>query len=955
VTAAGNGQLSQPRIGRPGLVIDQRYRLEELLGSGGFGEVWRASQEVEGESVRPVALKLLPTPAEVPEGTPPQADSTPGGGHAWLNEVRAVRDLHHDAVTTIFDVGIARQPRVAFIAMEMLRGTTLAERLAEGPIYWRRSLAIAREVASALHACHQVGVCHCDLKPQNVFLAEDGRVRVVDFGIATLGAETRAGGVPLSDGTTASPGATDETGVVSIDELPDAPSGTTGRPVAGTPGYIPPEGYSGEAPGPEGDVYALGVLLYQMIAGALPYRLPADLDAPTLDSTSREEVMRYRTALSAATIHGDVEPLSARAPEVPSAVAALIDRMLSLEAGARPLADLIRLLDEVWTRPHGIPDPPYIGLEAFDERRAGYIAGRDADIRAVAEKLRDRRAIVLSGPSGCGKSSLAVAGVEARIDEELLDGLDGWRAIVVRPTTNRGALQIAPTGGNSPASPRVGTVVVVDQLEEVLALDDEERDRFCAALAALAKGTAPVRVVDTTLGADDPTRVIATVRDDLFGRVAALPSLERFPEENLYTVRGVEPNAIAAIVAAPAKRSGFTLDDEEAVEAEAARVLTEDPSALPLVQFALTRWWEARDEEGKRLPREEWKRIGGIEGALAQAAQALYDKLDPAERERMRAVLLQLFTVEGTRVRVPEEELAKDDETRRLLERRRVRSLVRRHVDSENRASLEVVHEALSRRWPLLRSWLEETRAERELLQYLRVEARRWRESDEPAEMLWGGDRLASAQKVVDKAEEARGFIEAAAGQEQRRRMVRRTVLAGTMAGLVVVAIVLFFAYRAANRARAEAEAATDKLGQQTEEYVVQQEELSTRQQQVDELRSQADKLRTAQEAAQTESAAERDRLREDLRRTERQYKMALKGLDTANQRTKTPAPYSTKRKPRKGTPKKKQKTVIRKQSDNSLPMPTDNASKVSNDDAPEPVGEEDEQSYLTDDDATDN
>lgn len=244
------------RLGRPGQVVDGRYRLEDKLGAGGFGEVWRASQEVEGESVRDVALKILIAPPDE-SGTPRTAKtkastgSSAGDGRGWLNEVRAIREVHCDAVTTIYDVGIAREPRVAFIAMELLCGETVHDRLERaGPIYWRRALAIAREIARALTACHAVDVAHCDLKPHNVFLTEAGRVCVLDFGIAALGAEAgRSAGQSIQS----MPAATDEmfldgTGAVSLDELPDATPLESGMTLVGTPATSRPRDTAAACP-----------------------------------------------------------------------------------------------------------------------------------------------------------------------------------------------------------------------------------------------------------------------------------------------------------------------------------------------------------------------------------------------------------------------------------------------------------------------------------------------------------------------------------------------------------------------------------------------------------------------------------------------------------------------------------------------------------------------------------
>lgn len=874
----GHEPRAMPKLGAAGLVVDDRYRLEELLGAGGFGEVWRATQEVEGESVRAVALKLMPAAGTLGEGTPAPASGS-DGSHDWLNEVRAVRELRCESVTTIYDVGVAREPRVAFIAMELLHGQTLAQRLERGPIYWRRALAIARDIAAALDACHRVDVFHCDLKPQNVFLTATGRVCVVDFGIASLGAESPR----RNPGAGLQPSAADATGAMAEDELPDVLAlGSAGsHRVLGTPGYIPPEGYGGEAPGAASDAYALGVLLYQSIAGRLPYGVDADGDA-----TTAHGARRLRTALAAATTRGDLVPLASAAPDTPQAVLSLVGELLALEPSARPSRELLARFEDVWQRPHGPPDPPYIGLESFDERRSGYIAGRDADIAAITSKLANARAIVLSGPSGCGKSSLAVAGVTARIDQELLDGRDGWHAVIIRPTTGRDELQVV-AAATSNADRLVGTVVVIDQLEEVLALEEAARTRMCDALATLAEGSGWVRVGAETFGPGDPIKVVATVRDDLFGRVAALPELRRVPEQNLYTVRGVEPNAVAEIVAGPARRAAYGLEHEAEVVAEATTVLHDDPSALPLVQFALTRWWEERDQDRRILPEAAWRSIGGIEGALAEAAQTLYDSLSEAERTHLRAVLLQLFRADGTRVRVAEDEVAHDPAARRLLEQRLVRRLVRRHVDADDRATLEVVHEALGRRWPLLRSWLEETRAERELLQYVALESTRWERAGRPAEMLWAGDRLIAALRHEAQAGDARPFIRASERHERRRRTLRRMLIAVAFAVLGAAVVLLALGYRDAEDARDRAETAyrtlEDERAARTEvlrQYVEQRAVLEAKAKEIEEMETEAERLRQQRDLAEKQAdLAKLESLRAQLRETEQRKQGAKRDL----------------------------------------------------------------------------
>ncbi len=866
------------RLGKPGLVVDGRYRLDVLLGAGGFGEVWRASQQVEGSDVRPVALKLLHAPTTGTGMTPTTGPAvTPGGSgstmqHRWLDEVRAVRDVRCDSIATIFDVGISREPRMAFIAMQLLTGETLDERLKRGVVYWRRALAITRKVVAALAACHHVGVTHCDLKPQNVYLADEG-VYVVDFGVAALGGEVQAHRQLAERAAAAAAQAAQSadaddlmmgTGAVSLDEVPGAAPPQVdmgGLHVFGTPGYIPPEAYRGEPPGPASDAFAVGVMLYVMLTGRLPQRVEADLDISSI-RPSKLTNDRYQAAVNSATVREDFTPITEYADDVPDSVVELIGQLMASDPQARPVDDLVDLVEEVYARPYGVPDPPYCGLAAFDARRAGYIAGRVADIEDVTASLRHTRAVVLAGPSGCGKSSLAIAGVAPRIDQQLFDDTDGWRLHTLRPSEGGDVIAITDDHPDA-ADGSLGTLVVVDQLEEVLRLDEAAAEEFCAALAALAEGSDNVRVRDRVVGAEQPVRVIATIRDDLFGRVAALPALRRFPERNLYTVRGVEPNAMDAIVKAPAQAAGYKLEGAEGVVAEAVALVNEDAGALPLVQFALTRWWEARDEASKTLTREEWQKIGGIEGSLAETAQALFDAFGSLERDQMRDILLALFRPDGTRRGVPETELVYDEASRGVLDTLVERRLVTRHTDSERGNTLEVVHEALGRRWPLLRNWLDETRVERELIHDAQVDAERWRRAGEPAELLWRGGRLAAVVPLEDKLGEAAEFISRAANVAGRQRWTRRGLF-GLMAALAAVAVVLVLSYAASNRARRNAQEARKVAEEQRGKAIAANSQMQKALQRNVTLREKAQ-----QEESRAKGAAERAKKAEDKARAE--------------------------------------------------------------------------------------
>jgi len=208
--------------------LGRRYRLEAPLGSGGMAEVWRARDLVLG---RDVAVKLL---------APTFACGSARAARARIRaEARAAACLAHPNIASVYDFRESRQRphgTVPYIVMELVHGETLAVRQQHDPMHWRTAVAIAAQVAAALAAAHACRVVHRDIKPGNVLLARSG-VKVVDFGIA------------------AAVGARDEAG----DEL------------LGTPAYVAPERFAGRPATPATDVYALGILLYQCLAGVLPW------------------------------------------------------------------------------------------------------------------------------------------------------------------------------------------------------------------------------------------------------------------------------------------------------------------------------------------------------------------------------------------------------------------------------------------------------------------------------------------------------------------------------------------------------------------------------------------------------------------------------------------------------------------------------------------------------------
>ena len=266
----GPDSRTRPAAGRLG-----RYELLEELGRGAFGIVYRAR---DAELDRLVALKV-PRSGHL---------ATPGEVERFLREARSAAQLDHPSIVAIHDAGQADGS--CYLACAFVPGTTLARRLADGRLPAREAAGLAAVLAEALHHAHIRGVVHRDVKPSNILLGRDGVPRLADFGLA----RRQEGDISLT---------------------------VDGEPL-GTPAYMPPEQARGEAHGVDGrgDVYSLGVVLYQMLTGELPFRgnaamirkqvledeptpprrlddrIPRDLEVICLKCLRKEPPRRYASA-----------------------------------------------------------------------------------------------------------------------------------------------------------------------------------------------------------------------------------------------------------------------------------------------------------------------------------------------------------------------------------------------------------------------------------------------------------------------------------------------------------------------------------------------------------------------------------------------------------------------------------------------------------------------------------
>jgi serine/threonine protein kinase len=773
-----------------GDVVD-RYRLEEPLGAGAFGEVWKANQLANGEPIGiTCALKVMRLVHD-------RVGSSPRGlPTGWLDEAQYLVRVAGRTVPRIHEANVWKGH--AYIAMELLDGVTLRTKLSHGPVPWRRALFIADQIATALEAAHQIGLIHRDLKPQNVMLVDAQRCCVLDWGIARLHTSAMHVESGLERQLTEDIETTDAISVPVIAHHPQ-------RMPVGTPGYMAPEVYDGAHPAPAQDAYSLGVVLYEMIAGCLPHALnPVQRTRATPDS-----MKVYRVSLDRATMDHLLIPLRERCPGVPVAVAELVDTLLACDPEQRP-TKLRAAIEHASRFSHGIPDPPYVGLSTLGLQHAGLYFGQRDAIQGILNHLTSQRAALLWGPSGSGKSSLALAGVAATMDRTLFLGMDGWEVHVVRPREGK-AFRVVPGAASSPR-PAIGQVIVLDQLEEVVDLEPAARDVFCGALLALLERSAPVVVRDITIGSGDEVRVIATIRDDLEWWVdREVPALRPLLDRRII-VKGIDVNLARNIIEEPARALDYEVEGIAAVTREVQERLSAEPAKLPVVQYALSEWWERRDREHKILPLAAWNELGGVDGALSFVAERFFSALDQELQQRVKTLFVRLFR--GRR-KQPLVESGLDDGDRFVMEELGRLRLVGRHVKKGSEPFYEVEHEYLAANWARLAGWLAEARDDRALVDELERDAAAYLRDQDP-ERLWRKGRLAAATEMAGQGrivldENTAEFLRLARRRERRGRLVLRAAIGIALAvilGVVYVVVLQAAASKAHKQAGIELERA---------------------------------------------------------------------------------------------------------------------------------------------------
>ncbi len=230
------------------------YEVVALIGAGGMGEVYKAR---DTRLRREVAVKRVAAPAA----------ADPGRVRRFEQETRAAAALNHPNVLSVFDVGV--HDGAPYLVSELLEGETLRERLRGGRLPLRSAIDLALQLLNGLAAAHDRGITHRDLKPENLFVTRDGRVKILDFGVAKL-IEPEAGEAGAADRLTAT-----------------GPLGTEPGAVVGTVGYMAPEQVRAGPADHRADIFAVGAILYEMLGGRRAFR--RDTSAETMAAILNED------------------------------------------------------------------------------------------------------------------------------------------------------------------------------------------------------------------------------------------------------------------------------------------------------------------------------------------------------------------------------------------------------------------------------------------------------------------------------------------------------------------------------------------------------------------------------------------------------------------------------------------------------------------------------------------
>jgi WD40 repeat protein/serine/threonine protein kinase len=713
------GLVSQLEIAPGGI---RSYEIHERLGAGRYGVVYRAFQTAVG---REVAIKTIL----------PQLANRPDFIRRFEFEARLVARLEHPNIVPLYDYW--RDPSGAYLVMRWLRGGSLRDEIAGGPLSVETTTGLIEQIASALNFAHEQNVVHQDIRPANILLDEEHNAYVADFGIGFL---------------------------VEQPETPEPLENDHDYRLSSPVEYSSPEQLRGTPPTTLSDIYHLGLVLYEMLSGRHPY---ADLPP--------KEIRRRQLIEPLPLIHE-------QRPDVPPAVDEVIQKATNKDPALRfqnAPAFCASFAEAVSGDKERLPAAvsaaeakavnPYKGLRSFVEADADDFFGREKLVQSLLDKLagNDKGDILaVVGPSGSGKSSVVRAGLIPALRAGALPGSEDWFFIQMHPgrqpfeELEAALLRVAI----NPPESLMGLLrednrglhrallrclpdengnlfLLIDQFEELFTLVEEEatRQKFLDTL------------VEAVRDSDGRLTLVFTLRADYYDRPLKYPQFGHLIGGHTETVLPLSAAELEEAIVQPAQEAGAYF--EEGLAARIVDDVRDQPGALPLLQYALTELYENRD--GRVLTHDAYEKIGGVTGALAQRAEALYLAQSPQEQEALRQVFLRLVAGEedmagaagGMRRRESLEALLalfpEEDQLRENINSYAAARLLTLDYDPLTRApTVEVAHEALIEKWQRLREWLAESKDDRYQQQRLNNLAKEWYAQDRDPGLLLRETRL---------------------------------------------------------------------------------------------------------------------------------------------------------------------------------------------------------------------
>lgn len=805
--------------------IIKGYELVELIGTGGFGAVFRAKQAVVG---REVAVKVIL----------PEHASAPMFIRRFETEAQLVARLEHPYIVPLYDYW--RDPQGAYLVMRYLRGGSLTDLIKErGSLSLEQAGRMLNQIASALAVAHQNGVVHRDLKPDNILIDETNNYYLSDFGIAK-----------------------------DLGQSADTNLTQTGT-IIGSPAYLSPEQIKGDPITNLSDVYSLGILLHYTLTGEHPYpgktptamlvhqmqdpmprlnlkldNVPDELEEVLQRATAKDPDMRYQSVMELAMSYN-------RALRPPGVTTSQVRRVNVTEGGF-----IVTAAD-----PENLQNP-YKGLKAFEEADASDFFGRETLVEDLVQRLSPKsdledgdHLLVVIGPSGSGKSSVVKAGLIPALRRGDVPDSENWFFVEMVPSLHpmeemeAALLRVAV---NPPESllkqltederglvralkrvlPDDGShlFLFIDQFEEVFTLTESEQERQHFLNSLLMAVTEP----------RNRLRLVLTLRADFYDRPLSYHAFGELVRTYTEVVLPLSPQELERAVVQPARQIGMTL--EAGLASAIVSDVRDQPGALPLMQYALSELFEHRD--GSRLTLNAYNQIGGAMGALAQRAETIFQELGMEAKDAARQLFLRLVTLgegaEDTRRRVNRSELnTLEDATlidEIILAFGKQRLLTFDNDPQTREPTVEVAHEALIREWRRLREWLDGAREELRTHRRLFNAASEWENSGRETSFLATGARLdqfetlqqsrsiamneieatymaQSLQRRVEREQaEADRIAREEALEEAARNRLRALLTVVSVAAVVAIALAVFafFARRDAIVAQGEAEVAAE-------------------------------------------------------------------------------------------------------------------------------------------------